>query len=130
MFAEALKQAMEETGIRASELALRAHVSRSCVSQYLSGKITPGDETRARLAEALNTSFEPREETAEEFCGFRQNSLTVVQAARILGKPEQFVRVALQTGSAPFGFAAKSGEKWVYHISLKLFYDYIGRKAV
>ena len=51
----------------------------------------------------------------------------VDQAAKMLGKSRQFVRVALQRGIAPFGFAVKlSGDKFSYHISPKKLAEYIG----
>jgi hypothetical protein len=47
-----------------------------------------------------------------------------------LGKSQQFIRVALQNGTAPFGFATKvSGNHYDYHISPKLLGEYIGGKA-
>jgi len=58
------------------------------------------------------------------------NYITIAQAANALGKSQQFVRVALQKGVAPFGFAVKvSGDKYDYHISPKLFCEYIGDEA-
>jgi len=51
----------------------------------------------------------------------------MTQAAKMLGKSRQFVRVALQRGIAPFGFAVKlSGERFSYHISPKKLNEYIG----
>ena len=49
------------------------------------------------------------------------------KAARRLGKSKQFIRIALQNGVAPFGFATKgSGDAYDYHISPKLLNEYIG----
>lgn len=45
-------------------------------------------------------------------------NLTVKETAAILGKPENFVRVGLQTGRLPFGSAVQmTGGRWSYHIS-------------
>jgi hypothetical protein len=45
----------------------------------------------------------------------------------MLGKSRQFIRVSLQRGIAPFGFAVKlSGERFSYHISPKKLEEYIG----
>lgn len=57
-------------------------------------------------------------------------SLTVKQAAKILGKSEQFIRVGLQLGIFPFGSAVKLSTKWTYYISPTKLYEYAGRKAV
>jgi hypothetical protein len=43
-----------------------------------------------------------------------------------MGKSKQFIRVALQQGIAPFGFAVKvGGDKWSYHISPMKFESYL-----
>ncbi len=66
------------------------------------------------------------EESEVETVGLR--NVSVAEAARRLGKPEQFVRVALQKERAPFGFAVKVS-KWTYHISPKKLDEYIGCEA-
>lgn len=53
-------------------------------------------------------------------------NITIAECARILGKSEQFVRVALQQGIAPFGFAVKNKSEYSYHISPKLLAEYVG----
>lgn len=52
--------------------------------------------------------------------------LTVKEAAEIMGKSQQFVRIGLQRGRLPFGTAVKMNRRWVYYISPKQFYDYVG----
>ena len=54
------------------------------------------------------------------------NQITVKQAAEIMGKCQQFVRIGLQRGLLPFGTAVKAEKRWSYYISPKLFYDYVG----
>lgn len=53
-------------------------------------------------------------------------NIKVEKAAQIMGKSQQFVRIGLQRGLLPFGTAIKMSSMWTYHISPKLFYDYIG----
>lgn len=53
-------------------------------------------------------------------------NIKVGKAAQILGKSQQFVRIGLQRGLLPFGTAIKMSSMWTYHISPKLFYDYVG----
>lgn len=44
--------------------------------------------------------------------------ITVKQAAEQLGKSEQFVRIGLQRGLLPFGYAfIGSGKRWTYYIN-------------
>lgn len=52
-------------------------------------------------------------------------NISIKQAARELGKCEQFVRVGLQRGTLPFGLAVKNKSKYSYHISPKKFYEYL-----
>ena len=59
-----------------------------------------------------------------------KNRLSISKAAELLNVSEQFVRVALQMGTAPFGFAAKNKTVWSYHISPKKLTEYIGEGMV
>ena len=52
--------------------------------------------------------------------------ISVKEAAEIMGKSQQFVRVGLQRGLLHFGTAIKLSSMWTYHISPKLFYEYVG----
>ena len=53
-------------------------------------------------------------------------NMTVIKAAEIMGKSQQFVRVGLQRGLLPFGTAVKMSSMWTYYISPKKFYGYVG----
>ncbi|WP_246231736.1 hypothetical protein [Sporosarcina jiandibaonis] len=53
-------------------------------------------------------------------------NVKVFEAAKLLGKSEQFVRIGLQRNILPFGFAVQMSSKWTYHISPKLLKEYIG----
>lgn len=55
-------------------------------------------------------------------------NISVKEAAEILGKSEQFVRIGLQRGLLPIGTAVKMSSIWTYHISPKLLEDYTGVK--
>lgn len=52
--------------------------------------------------------------------------MKVTECAKILGKSPQFVRIGLQLGVLPFGYAVKMSNRWTYHISEKQLRDYIG----
>lgn len=56
-------------------------------------------------------------------------NISVKQAAEIMGKSQQFVRVGLQKGILPFGTAVKLSSIWTYYISPKKFYEYTGADA-
>lgn len=52
--------------------------------------------------------------------------MKVSEAAKALGKSEQFIRTGLQQKALPFGVAVKVSNRWNYHISDYLFKKYIG----
>ncbi len=55
--------------------------------------------------------------------------LTVKETAELLNKSQQFVRIGLQRGILPFGYAIQlNGTKYTYHISKNKVYDYLGIK--
>lgn len=55
--------------------------------------------------------------------------IKVKEAAEIMGKSQQFVRVGLQRGLLPFGTAVKMSSKWTYYISPKQFIEYVGNES-
>lgn len=57
-FAERLKYAMGESGLNQSTLSERTGASKAAISQYLSGKNTPGPERVKALADATGVSFD------------------------------------------------------------------------
>lgn len=54
--------------------------------------------------------------------------MTVLECARLLDKSPQFVRIGLQKGILPFGYAIKMSSKWTYHISEAKVYEYLGKE--
>ncbi len=52
--------------------------------------------------------------------------ITTDEAAKIIGKPVQWVRIGLRTGRLNIGTAVKM-KRWTYHISPKLLEEYIGK---
>lgn len=131
-FANNLKSAMKERQMNQKELAGLTGLAVSSISQYLSGKTAiPKESTLEKLAAALDTSVDFLKGDHNEMDiapnGSPCKKLSVEFAAKALGKSEQFIRVSLQRGAAPFGFAVMmpSG-KWCYHISPKKFFEYWG----
>lgn len=58
--------------------------------------------------------------------------ISIKEAAKIMGKSEQFVRVGLQIGTLSFGIAQimPNSSKYTYYISPKLFYDFVGTNSI
>ena len=57
------------------------------------------------------------------------NNISVKEAADILGKSQQFVRIGLQLERLPIGTAVKTSSRWTYHISPKLLKEYAGQEV-
>ena len=57
-FAERLKNAMEQASMSQSALSEQAGASKAAISQYLSGKNTPGPDRIKALADATGVSFD------------------------------------------------------------------------
>jgi len=127
-FSNKLKEAMAERNMKANELAIKIGKNKSSVSQYLSGKNIPKDEVKIKIAEVLDFPIEYFNVEESKSIDKYQYNVPISEAAKLLNKSEQFVRVSLQNGTAPFGFATKNKTKFSYHISPKKFYDYIGEK--
>jgi transcriptional regulator with XRE-family HTH domain len=111
-----------------AELADSIGKGRSSVSQYLSGKNLPKEDVLKKIAEVLDCTVEflMGETPIEEEPNDDTRNISVAECAKRLGKSEQFVRIALQTGVAPFGFAVKNKSVYSYHISSKKLAEYIG----
>lgn len=121
MFIQRLKNKMNEQGVTQADLVRRTGLSRSGVSQYLSGKSKPSNNALEKIAAALGV-------TAEWLTEGDTPRLTVQQAAELMGKSPQFVRVAMQQNILPIGTAVRIGNssKYTYYISPKKFTDFTG----
>jgi len=55
-------------------------------------------------------------------------NLSIRDAAKILNISEQFIRIGLQRGILPFGYAVKLSTRWTYHISKHKLFEYLRDK--
>lgn len=56
-----------------------------------------------------------------------KTSMTVQEAARLMGKSQSFIRIGLQRNILPFGYAVKTGkERYSYFISREKFIETTG----
>lgn len=127
-FAKRLKNAMEQANMSQSALSEQAGASKAAISQYLSGKNTPGPDRIKALADATGVSF-------DYLMGYGAapvaeppiKKITTADAARCLGKSKQFVRIGLQRGLLPFGNAVPGvGGSYNYYINPAKFREYVG----
>lgn len=126
-FASNLKNKLNELELKPVDLAKGIGKNKSSISQYLSGSNVPQDKTKELIAQFLGCTVEDLDaDNEEEKVEIEsENNVPVWKTAKLLGKSEEFVRVSLQMGTAPFGFAAKNKSKWSYHISPKKLKEYI-----
>ena len=55
------------------------------------------------------------------------NNMTVAEASELMGVSRQFIRVGLQKGILPFGYAVQvSADRYTYFISRQKFLEYTG----
>lgn len=57
------------------------------------------------------------------------NRMSIAEAAELMGASEQFIRVGLQQGILPFGYAVKRKSIYTYYISRIKFVEATGIKA-
>lgn len=55
-------------------------------------------------------------------------NLKVEEAAKLMNKSPQFVRIGLQRGLLPFGTAIRKNGRYNYYISTEKFQEYTGLK--
>ena len=56
-----------------------------------------------------------------------ENNMTIAEASELMGVSRQFVRVGLQKGILPFGYAVRvSAGRYTYFISRQKFSEYTG----
>lgn len=57
------------------------------------------------------------------------NRLSVSKTAELMNVSEQFIRIGLQKGVFPFGYAVKMSSQWTYFISKEKFRESTGIKV-
>lgn len=130
-FADNLQKQLNKNEMKPSELAKEIGKNKSSISQYLSGINIPKDETKKDIAKVLGCTVEDLDvENEEEIKVNNCNNVPVWVAAKLTNKSEEFIRISLQLGTAPFGFGAKKKSKWSYHISPIKLGEYVGKEKL
>ena len=52
--------------------------------------------------------------------------MSVKECSELLGKSQSWVRIGLQEGILPFGYAVKMSSRYTYHISAAKVHEYLG----
>lgn len=59
-----------------------------------------------------------------------ENNMTIEEASKLMGVSRQFIRVGLQKGILPFGYAVRiSADRFTYFISRQKFLEHTGIKT-
>lgn len=135
-FNEKLKEAMQQLGLKQSQIVGMTGCSKGSISQYLSGKNTPSADKQRDIAVSLGLApdyFEkeegqavivPTPKKSNDGC-IRQ--LPVEVAAKLLKMNHNTVRKGLQQGVFPWGYAIHTSEhRWVYFINAARFAEIEG----
>lgn len=128
MFAQQLRQIMKERGMTQSELSLKTGISKSGISQYLSGVHKPGMKALSSIADVLEVpeGYFDDENRIDCNCTNAFN-IPVKVAAKLMGKSQQSIREGLKNRELPIGYAITTGDnRHTYYISPKLFFDVTG----
>lgn len=116
-FNEELEKALKEQGINQSQLAQLLGCSKSSVSQWVSGMVTPTARKRERIATALGIA-------PDAFISEKDKRppkierMSCTEAARLLSVSPRTLQMGLQQGVFPWGYGIHmpSG-KWTYVIN-------------
>lgn len=137
MFGKNLKRIMEERGITGTALAQEIGCSKASISQYINGINLPSSGRLESLATALGVSMEevvgveekpePVRES-EPLQLFGRQTLSCREAAKLMGKHENYVRQGLRERwpGFEFGSAVKTSTKWSYCIYANKFSEITG----
>ena len=131
-FKDALFSLMCEMNLNQRQVCGMTGCSKASVSQYLSGKNVPSEQKQREIAESLGVDPEYFKECAEPDKtkiiqkGTMKKMLPEV-CAKILGVGKETVRLGLQQGVFPWGYAVQTSPgRWTYIINEQRFIDIEG----
>lgn len=121
-FQEQFNEALKKQGVTVKDLSAATGISLPTLYSYSKGTTKPSDDRRRAICEALDLPLPPRlrKRTAAPEPAVRR--MKTKEAAALLGLSDQTVRVGLQQGVFPWGYAIKTGQsRWTYFISAEKF---------
>ena len=130
MFAKKLRDALNHANMTQAQLAAKSGLTKASISQYIKGKHLPSSKAVSAIAAALDMPelyFTDEAEQINETNKRLPIRLTTQQAAKLMGVGAEMIRINLQNGALPFGYAMKgSGDRYVYSINTRQFMKYVG----
>ena len=134
-FAEKLKQAMKDVSLNQRQVCGLTGKSKGSVSQYLSGKQIPPEETQIVIATALGLASDYFTKSDSEMVVLPSKEvkigvipkLDVEKAAKLLQMNHNTIRKGLQQQVFPWGYAVHTSEnRWAYFINARRFAEIEG----
>jgi transcriptional regulator with XRE-family HTH domain len=131
-FKDALFSLMCELNLNQRQVCGMTGCSKASVSQYLSGKNVPSEQKQREIAESLGVDpdyfkeFTEPDKTKIIQKGTMKKLLPEV-CAKILGVGKETIRLGLQQGVFPWGYAVQTSPgRWTYIINEQRFIDIEG----
>ncbi len=135
-YGKRLRQVLDERNMNQKDLVELTGISKSSISQYMSGNIIPPEDTQETIAVALgvyagwflekNPLPKPKEDLTYVYEEKIKN-FPVAQAAKVLGMAPENVRRGLIQGRVPWGYATETlPDKYTFHISFRALASYMG----
>lgn len=127
-FGEKLKQAMQKLHLNQIQVSGLTGKSKGSISQYLSDKQVPPEETQVDIALALGLAEDYFSDKNDKFSVLPTKEirnkiiprLDINEAAKMLGMNHNTVRKGLQQGVFPWGYGIRTSEnRWVKRICRK-----------
>lgn len=131
-FSEKLKKVMQELNLKQNQVCSMTGKSKGSVSQYLSGKQIPSEDTQSEIAVSLGLTPDHFKDSEKAVIVPREVKsviprLDVGVAAKLLGMNHNTVRKGLQQGVFPWGYGIHTSDnRWVYFINAKRFAEIEG----
>lgn len=133
MFTEKLEEAMKKLNLNQSQVAELAGITRSSVSQYMTGKQIPTEKRQREIAVALGLRPDYFSDDSFSEMLARRGSidqLSLEEAGRLLGMTRSTVEKGLKQGVFPWGYAIRMSEdgkrQWRFFINAKRFAEVEG----
>ena len=130
-FSEKLKQAMQELHLNQRQVCGMTGKSKGSISQYLSGKQVPSAEVQHDIAVSLGLAPDYFEQEDTVTASLKESGtisrIKTEDAAKLLGIDKRTLRLGLQQGVFPWGYAIRTSEhRWAYFINARRFAEIEG----
>lgn len=113
-FKDKLKKVMKDHNWSQTYVSDVVGRSKATVSNWLSGKAVPAETRCEDIAMALGLPVDYFRDDGPD-TGFKR--LTIEQTAKVLGVGKDTVRLGLQQGVFPWGYAIQTASGWTYIIN-------------